>query len=96
MRANKKRGRPFFFLFLKNETLKKRGEKKGGSERQPVFWINDDDIVNLYGNTNFKDARRAGIHSSRNRRSTRRRRRIIIIMMMRMVFVMTMKSMRWI
>ena len=28
--------------------------KKGGSERQPVFWINDDDIVNLYGNTNFK------------------------------------------
>ncbi len=75
MRANKKRGRPFFFLFLKNETLKKRGEKKGGSERQPVFWINDYDIVNLYGNTNFKDARRAGIHSSRNRRSTRRRRR---------------------
>ena len=54
MRANKKRGRPFFFLFLKNETLKKRGRKKGGSERQPVFWINDDDIVNLYGNTNFK------------------------------------------
>ena len=29
VRANKKRGRPFFFLFLKNETLKKE-RKKGG------------------------------------------------------------------